>query len=166
MGPIAEFLTKDHGRLDALLQEAGAKGDEVDLAPFGIFREGILRHIGMEEKILIPALARCPGAPVKLTEKMRLDHSAIANLMMPEPSRAVLAALRRILEPHNHLEEDPGGFYEACDALLAAQAEELTKAMRSAPEIPLRAYSKRPQALAAAKRAMARAGFDWDACTK
>ena len=164
MGPIAAFLAKYHGRLDALLKKATAGDAGIDLEAFGGFREGLLRHIGMEETILLPALLRCRGAPVKLTDKLRLDHGALANLMMPEPSREIVSAIRHILEPHNRLEEDPGGFYEACDTLLASQAETLTQKMRSAPEVPLRPYSKRPQALEAAKRAMARAGFNWKDC--
>lgn len=40
----------------------------------------------------------------------------------------------------------------------------LAAKLRAAPEVPLRPYSKRPEALAAAKRAMKRAGFDWAAC--
>lgn len=162
MKPITEFLEKDHRRLDGLLQKAGAKPGAVDREPFGLFREGILRHIGIEEKILIPALEGLPGAPVELALKMRLDHAAIANLMMPEPTTEILAALVAVLTPHNELEEEPGGFYDACDALLTGRACEIVAAMRAAPAVPLRDYSKRPEALEAAKRAMSRAGFDWD----
>lgn len=162
MGPITEFLTADHARLDALTKRAGQ--GPLGLAAFGEFREGLLRHIGMEEKILLPALIGRPEAPVKLIEKLRLDHGALTNLLVPEPSREILAAMLAILGPHNRLEEEPGGFYDACDALLAGEADELTRRMKAAPELPLRAYSKRPEALAAAKRAMQRAGFDWEEC--
>lgn len=165
MGPISKFLTADHARLGDLLQRS-SNGPGVDLATFGKFREGLLRHIGMEEKILIPALLRHAGAPIKLADKLRADHGALANLFMPEPTLNILAAIRCILEPHNRLEEDPGGFYDACDSLLAEEEDVLTKKMREAPELPLRPYSKRPEALEAAKRAMQRAGFDWDKCSR
>lgn len=166
MGPITEFLTADHARLDALLTRAGLDPRAVALEPFGAFREGLLRHIGMEEKILLPALLGRPGAPAKLLEKLRLDHGALTNLLVPEPTPDILRAVRFVLEPHNRLEEEPGGFYDACDSLPAAQAGALTRKMRGAPELPLRPYSKRPQALEAAKRALARAGFDWEVCRK
>ncbi len=165
MGPISKFLMADHVRLGDLLRRS-SKGPGVDLEPFGKFREGLLRHIGMEEKILIPALLRRPGAPVKLTGKLRADHGALANLFMPEPTLEILAAIRAILEPHNVLEEDPDGFYEACDSLLAGEADALIRKMRSEPEPPLKPYSKRPEALEAAKRAMKRAGFEWGECIR
>jgi len=162
MGPITSFLAADHGRLDALMAESDRGVGEIGLEPFGAFREGLLRHIGMEEKILLPALLKCPGAPVKLAEKLRLDHGALTNLLVPQPTREILAAIRMILGPHNRLEEEPGGFYDACDSLLAAEADALTERMKAAPELPLRPYSRRPEALEAAKRAMARAGFRWE----
>ena len=161
MKPITEFLEKDHRRLDTLFAAAG-RDAEIALQPNGRFREGLLRHIGIEEKILLPALAGKIGAPLKLIEKLRLDHGALTNLFVPAPSREILNALVAILAPHNRLEEEPGGFYDACELLLAAEAQALVARMRAAPEVPLRPYSKRPEALEAAKRAMARAGFHWD----
>lgn len=164
MGPIGRFLTADHERLDALLARSLA-AEAVDLEPFGTFREGLLRHIGMEETILLPALQGIPGAPLDLANKLRLDHAALANLFMPRPTPEIVRAVRFILTRHNPLEEQSGGFYEACDRLLAAQADELTDRMRKAPEVPLRDYSDRPQALAAAKRALERAGYSWEVCS-
>lgn len=165
MGPIRRFLTADHERLDGLLARS-LTGLSLDLEPFGEFREGLLRHIGMEETILLPALQGLPGAPIELANKLRLDHAALANLFMPRPTPEIVSAVRFILRGHNPLEEEPGGFYDACDSLLAAQAAELTERMRSAPKVPLRDYSDRPQALEAAKRALIRAGYSWDACIK
>lgn len=164
MGLIGEFLAADHARLDGLLGRARGGGDGVELAPFGAFREGLLRHIGMEEKILLPAALRSPRPPSALAEKLRLDHGALTNLLVPEPTPELLRAIESILERHNPLEEKPGGFYDACDALPPADVKELVRRLRAAPEVPLRPYSRRPEALAAAKRAMTRAGHDWDDC--
>lgn len=166
MGLIGKFLTADHVRLDGFLARARGDGQCVELEPFGIFREGLLRHIGMEEKILLPALIKAPKAPVKLAQKLRLDHGALTNLLVPLPSPEILRAIEFILKRHNPLEEEPGGFYDACDSSLVAQAEELTRKMRTAAEVPLRTYSKRPEALAAAKRALERAGYAWDICSR
>lgn len=164
MGPITKFLREDHARLGALFDRAARASHDVDLEPFGAFRTGLLRHIGMEERIILPALLRRPGAPLKLAEKLRLDHGALTNLFVPQPSREILSAILSILEPHNRLEEEPGGFYDTSDSLLASEADALTQKMRASPEPPLRPYSGRPEALEAAKRAMRRAGFDWDRC--
>lgn len=164
MGPIGRFLASDHERLDALLTRSIA-GEAVDLEPFGMFREGLLRHIGMEETILIPALQGLPDAPLELANKLRLDHAALANLFMPWPTLEIVRAVQFILKRHNPLEEEPGGFYDSCDRLLAAQVAGLTELMRKAPEVPLRDYSDRPQALAAAKRSLERAGYSWEVCS-
>jgi len=57
-GPITDFLVKDHGRLEGLLQAAVAQAGAVDQGTYDQFRAGLLRHIGMEEKILLPAVQR------------------------------------------------------------------------------------------------------------
>src|SRR5262249_24468024 len=51
-GPLRAFFATDHDRLDALLRGALAGTGPIDLALFGAFRAGLLRHIGMEEKVL------------------------------------------------------------------------------------------------------------------
>src|SRR5581483_6857560 len=48
----------DHERLDALLRRAFASAGSVDSEAYDAFRRGLLRHIGMEEKILLPAAQR------------------------------------------------------------------------------------------------------------
>ena len=93
-GPITDFLVKDHGRLEGLLQSAVAQAGAVDQCTYDQFRAGLLRHIGMEEKILLPAAQRLRGgAPLSIAAKLRLDHGAIASLLMPPPSAAVIATI-------------------------------------------------------------------------
>ena len=105
-GPITDFLVKDHGRLEALLQSAVAQVGSVDQGTYDRFRAGLLRHIGMEEKILLPAAQRLRGgAPLLIAAKLRLDHGAIASLLMPPPSAAVIATIRAVLKVHNTIEE-------------------------------------------------------------
>jgi hypothetical protein len=60
-GPVASFLAGDHVRLDALLRRATAPR-AIDEAAYAEFRAGLLRHIGMEEKILLPAAHSAPAA--------------------------------------------------------------------------------------------------------
>ncbi|MEP6889972.1 MAG: hemerythrin domain-containing protein, partial [Nitrospirota bacterium] len=65
------------------LPEAGA----VDQGTYDQFRAGLLRHIGTEEKILLPAAQRLRGGqPLPIAAKLRLDHGAIASLLMPPPT--------------------------------------------------------------------------------
>jgi hypothetical protein len=136
-GPLSQFLVHDHQRLEALLTAAVAR-DEIDLAAYENFRAGLLRHIGMEEKILLPAARRLRGGePLAVAAQLRRDHSALAALLVPTPTRTIVDRIRALLLVHDPLEEDPGGLYETCDRLAAAEADELLARLKAAPEAPL-----------------------------
>ncbi len=146
-GPLQRFFASDHRRLDELLRRAVAGHGPLDLACFGAFRAGLLRHIGMEEKVLF-AVARAArgGRPLPIAARLRVDHGAIAALLVPTPTRALVAQLLSVLGPHNRREEEPGGAYEACDqALGTAAAERLVDhELRGFPEPPLKPYNDQP----------------------
>jgi hypothetical protein len=134
--PLHRFLSDDHARLDALLGKAMADPRALDLAAYAAFRGGLLRHIGMEERILFrDAQRRRGGAPLPLATRLRADHSALAALLVPTPTHALLATVRAILDEHNRLEEGPGGPYEACDLLAADDAQQVVAALQAAPEV-------------------------------
>jgi len=108
--PITDFLLKDHRRLEGLLQSAVAQVGSVDQGAYDQFRAGLLRHIGMEEKILLLAAQRLLGGePLPIASKLRLDHGAIASLLMPPPTAVIIATIRAVLNVHNTIEEGPGG---------------------------------------------------------
>jgi hypothetical protein len=111
-GPVSGLLIADHERLDALLRRAFAIPGAIDREAYAAFRRGLLRHIGMEEKILLPAAqrARC-GEPLPSAARLRLDHGALAALLVPSPTPRIANAIRTILERHNALEEAPDGVY-------------------------------------------------------
>ena len=107
---LTGFLVEDHRRLDGLLQAAVAHPGTVDDHAYAQFRAGLLWHIGMEEKILLPAAQRLRGGePLPLATKLRLDHGALASLLMPTPTAAILATIQGILADHNVLEEGVAG---------------------------------------------------------
>src|SRR6516164_7936629 len=140
-GPIFQFLAEDHARLDALLTEAVAAPGGIDLAAYGVFREGLLRHIALEEKILLPAARTARGgAPVPQARRLRVDHGAIAALLVPTPTPGIAVELRKILGPHNVVEEGEGGLYEQCDALLSAEADAIVERMRAYPPVKVARY--------------------------
>jgi hypothetical protein len=115
-GPISRLLMADHERLDALLRRAFATPGAVDHEAYAVFRKGLLRHIGMEEKILLPAAQRARGGePLACAARLRLDHGALAALLVPSPTAAIGNAIRTILERHNALEEIEG-FFDVCRA--------------------------------------------------
>jgi hypothetical protein len=149
-GPVHRHLTEDHGRLEALLARSVADPGRIDLHAFGRFRAGLLRHIGIEEKVLLPTARRLRGGdPLPVAARLHRDHAALATLLVPTPTRPIVAAIRRILAAHDPLEEDEGGMYDRVDALLApSEAEALLDRVRATPEPPLAPYSDNPRVLA------------------
>lgn len=53
---IRSFRERDHERVDQLLARAGRDPESIDMGSFGEFRRGLLKHIGLEERILLPAM--------------------------------------------------------------------------------------------------------------
>jgi len=157
-GPISRFLSEDHDRLDALLARATARPDAIEPEPYEAFRSGLLRHIGMEEKILASAFRKAgPPDPAfeALARRLRIDHGAIASLLVPTPTPALVGELRSILAPHNAIEEGEDGFYARCDARLAAEAEPLVERMRAYPAVPTMPHYDGPAAHRTAAEALA-----------
>ena len=160
-GSITVILTEDHRRLERLLEAAVTRDGYVERESYDCFRAGLLRHIGMEEKILLPAAQRRRGGePLPIAPKLRLDHGAIAALLMPTPTSGVLATLRMILEQHNLLEEGSDGLYRTCDRLLRDEADQLIVQLHAAPDVTVLPCSDAPAVLGAVRRAVERAGFE------
>jgi hypothetical protein len=162
---LHRFFAADHGRLDALLQRSIAVPGQVDLAPFGEFRAGLLRHIGMEEKYLfVIAKAARGGRPLDLAARLRVDHGAIAALLVPTPTPAIVEQLLSVLVPHNRREEGPGGVYESADAALGVfEAERLVAELESFPEPPLKPYNDAPGVAKHIAETLALSRRQWEA---
>lgn len=159
MGAIAEFLEVDHDRLDALFTKACADRATVDLDAYEEFRRGLLKHVGMEELILIPAAARLSGAAVPLAQRTRRDHAALTSLLIPPPTTKILAALHAVLAPHNRMEEEARGLYAQCEQALGAESEEVLAKLLAARDIPPAAHAEGSRVSASIGRALAEAGF-------
>ena len=160
-GPVGRFLEEDHRRLDALLQSAVTNPDVVAPEAYDQFRAGLLRHIGMEEKVVLPAIQRMRGGtPFPDAAKLRLDHGALAALLMPAPTSAILRALRTILSAHNRLEEGPDGLYAAGDEMTPAETDLLLVSLRAVPPVTVTAPSDRPAVMKTLRAALQRAGYD------
>lgn len=160
-GPIRRLLTEDHRRIERLLDTAGSCREPEKLAAYEEFRRALLRHIGMEEKILFPAAQRLRGGdPLAEAARLRLDHGAIVALLMPAPSPSVVRALRAVLAAHNVIEEGCEGTYAVCDQLAANEDGALLSRLKQAPEVPTNPNITTAQVLRAARRALERAGYD------
>jgi hypothetical protein len=162
-GKIYHYLADDHARLDGLLQRATIHPDTIEPSTYAEFRAGLLKHIGMEEKILLPAAQRLRrGEPLPIASKLRLDHGALAALLVPTPTPEIVAAIRTILKAHNSIEEGSGGLYEECETLAGAEAEQIFAQLRSAPEVRVAPHMDTAKVLESTRRALAKAGYDVD----
>jgi hypothetical protein len=162
-GLLYQFFSDDHRRLDALLKRAIAEAGRVEPKSFGKFRAGILKHIAMEEEVLFPAARRARGEqPLSVAAKLRVDHGAIAALLVPSPTPAIAERLFSILAPHNRREEEPDGIYDACDfALSTAEAARLIEELRKFPEVALNPYNDAPAVLTHIETALERSRRQW-----
>lgn len=143
VGPIEELLTSDHARLSALLDRADA-GTDLDRTAYDELRRGLLRHIALEEKVLLPAVREATGAAHPLARDLRVEHGHIAKLLVPPPSRALCDELRQVLVRHNALEEGEGALYATCDRLLVKDLPGVLRRLREYPEVPAAPYYDGP----------------------
>lgn len=133
---VTQLLGADHRRLDAILADAKhclTAGDlERAAAKFAAFRDGLERHIVVEEEILFPPFERLTGtAQGGPTHVMRTEHAELRRLMAEIAATLVrgggegpstpLAALTARIYAHNGKEERI--LYPAMDRLGGAQFE-------------------------------------------
>ena len=158
LDPVHEFLRSDHERLAELLDAARRDG-AIDALAFQPFRAGLLRHIGMEEKLLLPALKKACGPEITpVARQMKLDHSALAALLVPTPTPEIVERLETLLAEHNRMEEDPGGVYERCERLDDPARAALLEALRGARDVKLAPYQDGPRALESIERLLRATG--------
>ena len=146
-GRIEAFLDADHARLAALLARATARPGLVDAEVFWEFRTGLLKHIGMEERILFPAArAARAGESFPWAHRLREHHGLLASLLVPTPTPERVARIIQILDIHNGLEEGVGGAYADCEAALGeAGVDAVLERLKNAPTPPPAPYSDRPR---------------------
>lgn len=162
--PLYHFFTNDHRRIENLLEKATEIPGEIQEEYYHQFRTGLLKHIKMEEKILFPAAQKANnGVPLPLAGKLRLDHGALTALMVVPPTPQVIKVLCHVLEQHDILEEEQGGMYDVCEKLTAGETQILLDQLEKVTEVPVHPHNRADFALEAAKRALERAGFDYDA---
>jgi hypothetical protein len=162
-GKIHGYLASDHDRLDGLLARAVSDPESIDAAAYAEFRAGLLKHIAIEEKILLPAAQKArAGEPLPMAPKLRLDHGALTALLVPSPSVSIVTAIRRILAGHNAIEEHPGGVYDECEALAGIDADRILREIENFREVKVLPHVDNPFVMEAARRALARAGYNFE----
>jgi hypothetical protein len=160
---LYDFFTNDHRRIEVLLKSATEDANNIQMDPYNSFRTGLLKHIKMEEKILFPAAQKANrGVPLPVAAKLRLDHGALTSLMALPPDISLIKVLWHILDKHDLIEEEPGGMYDICAALTEGETENLLDQLSKVSEVPVHPPNPALYAFEAAKRAMERAGYDFD----
>ena len=160
---LYHFFTEDHHRIEQLFDNATEDINDTEMDYYHSFRTQLLKHIKMEEKILFPAAQKANNdIPLPLAGVLRLHHGALTALLVVPPCQEVTKALRYILEKHDLLEEQPGGMYDLCEKLTSGETNELLAQLKNVTEVPVQPYNISPYALEVAKRAVQRAGFDFD----
>jgi hypothetical protein len=160
-GPVYRYLADDHRRLEQLLDRATRDAPRIDAAAYLGFRGGLLRHISMEEKILLPAArSALGGKALPLAAALRLDHGALAALLVLTPTITIINAVRSILVAHNPKEEGPDGIYSECEDLVGFDSDAILVRLQNAPAVAMADYVDNPLAIASARNAILRAGYD------
>lgn len=157
-GPIYNYLHKDHIILGDFLEKIIDKSGNIERSYYEKFREGILKHIGIEEKILIKSLEKKGKVPAEIL-KLKLDHSAISALLVPEPTKGIINTIKEILRDHNLLEEMDGGFYDECDKWLKEEVEAIIEKIKNYPPFKLMPNIPEKEVLKTTKRIVEGAGY-------
>jgi hypothetical protein len=117
----------------------------------------------MEERTLFPAAKKANDALMQeLIPRYRLEHGALTALLVPPPTLPLIKVIRHVLEKHDLAEEEPGGLYDVCEALTHGQTQELLNQLAQTEEVPVHPPNPVPIAIESARRALARAGYDFD----
>jgi hemerythrin superfamily protein len=143
MAELHAFLATDHEQLDALLDELRREEGAIPAARWDEFRRGLLRHIGIEERVLFPELRRRHG-PTPLERQLHRDHAALAALLVPPPTHAEIEQIVAVLTTHNTLEEETGGLYELVETLAAEELSALVARVETFPSIPVAPFTDSP----------------------
>ena len=138
---VTAYLSSDHERLDALLQEAGirvADGRWPDAAESqALFERSMERHIRLEEEIVFPLFEARSGIVDGPTAVMRDEHRCM---------RRALAMMRAGIEA-----EDPAGFAEALSFLNSVRPDHDAKEERILYPMTDRLLAPRDRATVAAR---------------
>ena len=101
----------------------------------------------MEEKVLFPTARRARDENHSILARLRVDHGAIAALLVPTPTPAIVAQIVTLLGAHNRREEEEG-VYDACDAAVdSAEADRLLQQLGKFPAVPLKPYNDGPEVM-------------------
>ena len=166
-GKIHLYLGDDHRRLDALFERAVANAQTcrcVRVRPIPRGPAKAHRHGGKSSSSRGTKAARwraAAGRPEIAPRSRRLDCVARAAT-----DSAGDRGHSRILRDHNPVEEDAGGIYDQCEEIIGAEVDEILRQLQNFPEVKVCHTSVAPFVIDAARRALARAGYELGAVAR
>jgi hypothetical protein len=160
---ISGYLEEDHRRIEHILQEASRSSDRTEPKLYQEFRGALLGHIGMEEKILFPAIRIATGGEsLPGVEQLHLDHGALAALLVPTPAASILGAIRTILRRHNITEEGPDGIYRRFEQLPGIDVDGIFASLVGTPPVAMNPHVDNAAAIESMRAAVRRAGYSFE----
>lgn len=147
------YLARDHAQLDESLHQA-IKNGILDSMHFQTFRARLLRHIAIEEKILFPSVPEI----ARKNRRLKVEHAALASLLVPHPDAALAVEIESLLKAHNGAEEGPEGVYALFERALGKErSNALGERARTYAAVKMASYSDNPRAHRTAAAALAAA---------
>lgn len=143
-GPIHAYMARDDERVGSELLRAEQNG-RVNRPAYERFRLGLLRHIALEFRVLIPLARRTPGGAIPRLDRIFADHALFMSLVALPPTRDGILRLREQLAVHDLVKQRTGGLYDACDRLLATRSGEVIARLRAMPATLLSMTRGRPR---------------------
>jgi hypothetical protein len=143
MTTLHSVMTGDHDRLERLLKAALSADGTIDQESYEAFRRGLLRHIGIEERVLFVEL-RKRSAISDVERQLHRDHALLAALLMPPAAAPEIGLIRSILRDHDPLEEEPGGLYEKVARVAERELPHLMDRVQAFPDVPTAPHSDTP----------------------
>jgi hypothetical protein len=156
----SNILAAQHRRIEQLFLTATADPGSVDASMYDEFRSILLRHIAIEENIVLPLLRKHlrGGFPMEL--QLRIEHDALAALCVLSPGPEVLYSMHALLIRHDRLEEAHGTLYDLFDDCARREPESIVEQIATFRYSATPRYINNPLTLEYARRAIARAGYD------
>lgn len=82
---INQYMTTDHRKCDDLFSElensVGAKEWEKSAGLNGEFKQAMLHHFDMEEKVIFPEFNQCSGGGCNPTQVMIMEHEQMRQVL-------------------------------------------------------------------------------------
>ena len=149
----------DHARICELL-ESVCSPDGIDYGAYQRFRGGLLRHIAIEENILVPAIKKLrDGVDLPAARQLKHENAALASMLVPTPTNEIVARLKKLLAMHDMDAEGRDGLYAELERITGNDLENLLRRMDSAPAASLAAYRDGPKTFETIERLMLAAGW-------